>query len=110
MTQSERVILIQGDASQWYEQAIFIVKPSSPHVPVDMVAEAEKIIHNYMVKNKRPLPAGFPGKGKAKGYVPTYTPVAKKRGPSRAVDFFLNAMMILACLALAGVFLYGMVT
>jgi hypothetical protein len=112
MTASERVILIQGDASKWYDQAIFIVKPNgkAEDAPVDMVAEAEKIINNYLIKNKKPLPAGFPPNSNlsSMGYVPTVATTPKKRTPSKRVDFFLNIIIVLACLAIAGVFMYGM--
>ncbi|MCL2351776.1 MAG: hypothetical protein FWC55_04500 [Firmicutes bacterium] len=47
---SERVILIKGGQSNWFEQAIFIVKKNIPQacVPVDFVAEAERIIDGYL--------------------------------------------------------------
>ncbi|MCL2500483.1 MAG: hypothetical protein FWE90_09120 [Defluviitaleaceae bacterium] len=108
MTTAERVILIQGDANKWYDQAIFIVKPHAPRheVPVDMVAEAEKIIHNYMIKNKKPLPAGFPPT-QVTGYAPEAPPLPAKRLPGRR-DFFINIAMILACLVIAGLLAYGM--
>ncbi|MCL2189656.1 MAG: hypothetical protein FWC16_11835 [Defluviitaleaceae bacterium] len=112
MTQTERVILIQGDANKWYDQAIFIVKPDGKagNVPVDMVSEAEKIIHNYLVKNKRPLPKGLRAQGAPVGYAPASQTVntTKKRKASRRMDFYLNIIMILACLAIAGIFMYGM--
>ena len=49
----ERVILIKGDASKWYEQAIFIVNQNTPkdQIPLDFVAEAEKIIQNHIRKS-----------------------------------------------------------
>ena len=52
MGKKERVILIKGDESKWYEQAIFIVNQNTPKedMPVDFVSEAEKIIHNHVKK------------------------------------------------------------
>jgi hypothetical protein len=50
-----RIILVNGNGSEWYEQAIFIVKKSLPahRVPVDFVLEAEKVIHQYLAKRFR---------------------------------------------------------
>jgi len=110
MTTAERVILIQGDANKWYDQAIFIVKHHAPghQIPIDMVAEAEKIIENYMVKNNKPLPVGFPAPS-VKGYGLDASGT-KKRRFSKRWDFFINILMMLACLAIAGIFLYGIAT
>ena len=47
---TERVILVKGNAKSWYEQAIFIIKPTVDTQPLDFVAEAEKIIHEYNLK------------------------------------------------------------
>ena len=110
MTTAERVILINGDANKWYDQAIFIVKPGTKAnaVPGNMVDEAEHIIANYLTRNKKPLPANFPA---IRAYADTDAPATtrtKKRAGSSA-NFLLNVLMILACLALALVFIYGMV-
>jgi hypothetical protein len=46
---NERVILIRGKKSNWYEQAIFIIKPGvvKDITQVDMVEEAERVINEY---------------------------------------------------------------
>ncbi|MCL2351775.1 MAG: hypothetical protein FWC55_04495 [Firmicutes bacterium] len=51
---SERVIVVKGDQSKWFEQAIFIVKRNIPQarVPVDFVEEAERIIDGYLKGTK----------------------------------------------------------
>lgn len=95
MKANERVILIKGDASKWYDQAIFIVNKKLPpeKTPVDFVAEAEKIINSYMTKkNNTP---------------PLYKPVPKTRA-TKQFDFVLNIVMLVGCLAIAGAFLFGM--
>jgi len=53
---SERVILITGDHSKWFEQAIFIVKKnaSQASIPMDFMDEAERIIDGYLGSNKKP--------------------------------------------------------
>ena len=51
---TERVILVKGGSKKWYEQVIFIVNPKAPAnmIPVDFVAEAEKIISEYNLKRE----------------------------------------------------------
>ena len=120
MGQTERVILIKGDGTKWYNQAIFIVNKDTPkdNMPMDFVAEAEKIINNYMIRNKNaapPAPLAIGGGNLAAA------PVAVAALPKSArvggrnvkkktskVDFVLNLLMILACMAIVAVFAYGM--
>jgi len=49
-----KVIMITGDKSKWYEQAIFIVNKNSPKesLPADIVKEAELIIDSYLAGKK----------------------------------------------------------
>ena len=51
---SERVILITGDHSKWFEHAIFIVKKnvSQASIPMDFMDEAERIIDGYLGNNE----------------------------------------------------------
>ena len=55
MTEQNKVVLINGDNSKFFDQAIFIVKKNIPEnkVPVDFVAEAERIISMYLAKKRR---------------------------------------------------------
>lgn len=49
MESNKKVILINGTTSNWYEQVIFILKPTSEKkVPVNLINEAEKIINEYI--------------------------------------------------------------
>jgi hypothetical protein len=94
---NERVILIKGDASKWYNQAIFIVKKEIPpdKIPVDFVAEAEKIINKYMTgQSRKPAPAVKPQAPAAK--------VKKSR-----FDFMLNMVMLAGCLVIVGMLAFG---
>ena len=43
----KKVILVSGGSSNWYEQAIFIVKDKKSRLPIDIVKEAENIIKKY---------------------------------------------------------------
>lgn len=47
---NKKVILINGNGSKWYEQAIFIVNDTEHKVPKNIVFEAEKIINEYLNK------------------------------------------------------------
>ena len=55
MTEQNKVVLINGDNSKFFDQAIFIVKKNMPEhkMPVDFVAEAERIISAHLAKKRR---------------------------------------------------------
>ena len=55
MTEQNKVVLVNGDNSKFFDQAIFIVKKNVPekNIPVDFVAEAEKIIGMHLAKKRR---------------------------------------------------------
>lgn len=106
-TKNDRVILIKGDASKWYDQAIFIVNKNIPpdKIPVDFVAEAEKIINQYIMKKNRQ--AGHPKN--TEGFLPPSMPAkAVKPVKDKRFDFALNMIMLLGCLAIASMFIFGM--
>lgn len=92
MMNQDRVILIKGDHTKWYEQAIFIMNKNVPanKIPVDFVAEAEKII-NGRAGGAATLPSREKRAGKGSG----------------SFDLFMNVLMLLGCLALAGVMAYS---
>lgn len=51
MNEKKKVILINGNKSNWYDQVIFIVKENNQeNIPRNLVLEAEKIINDYMSK------------------------------------------------------------
>ena len=52
---SDQVVVLQGDATKWYSQAVFILNPSpqAEPAPVDFVAEAEKIIFSYVARKRK---------------------------------------------------------
>ncbi|MDR1560385.1 MAG: hypothetical protein LBS84_11970 [Clostridiales bacterium] len=54
MTEQNKVVLINGDNSKFFDQAIFIVKKNIPEnkIPVDFVAEAERIIGSHLSKKR----------------------------------------------------------
>ena len=55
MTEQNKVVLINGDNSKFFDQAIFIVKKNIPEnkIPVDFVTEAERIISVHLSKKRR---------------------------------------------------------
>ena len=121
----ERVILVKGDQSKWYDQAIFIINPATSRdkLPVDFVAEAERIINGYMDKSRRPAGQHVTGFASGPGATlalpdqsaATVAPPAEKpaKKPARkgksGSDLLLNVLMIMGCLAIALLFIYGVV-
>ncbi|MCL2385928.1 MAG: hypothetical protein FWC89_00110 [Defluviitaleaceae bacterium] len=113
---TERVILVKGDSTKWYNQAIFIVNQNMPatKMPVDFVAEAEKIIYNHITKERGKKAVGqgvytsqMPKAGHiANPSVPRTGRTGKKKASK--FDFALNVVMVLACVAIVAVFVYGM--
>ena len=112
---TERVILVKGDHTKWYNQAIFIVNQNTPQekMPMDFVAEAERIINNYMVKSKSNISLSGGNLATAPVSVATLPRPAqvaakpiKKKGSK--VDFVLNFLMLMACAAIVAVIVYGM--
>ncbi len=104
MGSKERIILIKGDAEKWYNQAIFIVNKDLPpgKLPVDFVAEAEKIIADYMRKNKQPLIKTSPPPGRI-----AVNPV-RPAGNKRKSDFFINLCLMLGCAFIVAALVYGL--
>jgi len=115
MEKKERVILIQGDDSKWYEQAIFIVNQNIKEIPADFVAEAEKIIQNYISKNdnhKVDIPSA--NIGIAYASMPTYATKSSKIikhtkfFKNKLIDYILNTVMAIGCILIAAVLMWGL--
>jgi len=55
MTEQNKVVLINGDSSKFFDQAIFIVKKNIPDnkIPMDFIAEAERIIGMHLARKRR---------------------------------------------------------
>jgi len=92
-TNDKQVILISGDSTKWYEQAIFILPKGQAKtaVPKDFLGEAEGIVRNYLRdETTPPIPSS------------THTPtsVSIPRRSRRHTNFVLNLMMLLSCAAL----------
>ncbi|MCL2285947.1 MAG: hypothetical protein FWC32_06225 [Firmicutes bacterium] len=103
---TERVVLVKGDTTKWYEQAIFIVNPnfSAAAMPVDFVTEAEKIINEYNLN-------GSSQKDAPKNHT---SPVIIKARPMGCDDhkpsIVLAVLMILACVVITAVLAYGLLS
>jgi hypothetical protein len=111
---TERVILVKGDATKWYNQAIFIVNQNTPatKMPVDFVAEAERIIYNHVTKKQKGAgPAAYTSQAKVSPAPHSnFNAPAMRTGTKKKVskfDVMLNIVMILACIAIIAVFVYG---
>lgn len=98
MAKNDRVVLIKGDNSKWYEQAIFIIKKDAPasKIPVDFVLEAENIINSYMSRT-----------GKVNGLASKYAGNSGNAGKSvvkahkSGADFIPYFAMLVCCVILA---------
>jgi len=100
---TERVILVKGDATKWYEQAIFIVNTNADTMPVDFVAEAEKIISDYNLNggNKETISQN----------VVTPPVIVRARQFEREAEkpsIILGVLMLVACIAIVAIFTYGL--
>ena len=106
---TERVILVKGDADKWYEQAIFIVNPKAQaaEMPVDFVAEAEKIIGEYNLKRatRRSSSVIIPPVQLQKSTGSKSQPVENKKPKA---NFALGFLMIVACIIIAAIFTFGL--
>ncbi|MDR1690157.1 MAG: hypothetical protein LBS21_16365 [Clostridiales bacterium] len=117
---NDRVVLIKGDNSKWYEQAIFIIKKGTEdsRLPVDFVLEAEKIIDSYMRRTDKGA-AGFwaqNGKKDAALVKEAKKPAAVRANAQKSAvtvkkkgfeDYIPYIAMIVCCLIL-GYIVYGM--
>ena len=112
MQTNEQVVVIQGDATKWYSQAVFIINPNptAEAAPVDFVAEAEKIIFRYVAKNRKY--AGDSVNAYLHYTPPTIIPAIDivpevKKKTRFKPSFLLYGLMIAACLAMAVIFAVG---
>lgn len=105
--ENKRVILITGDASRWYEQAIFIVKKniSQRSLPSDLVKEAEGIIESYMQGVTYESSKNFKSSNVRVGAPigrPLTPQISQKKKPS-GFDFMLNFVMLICCVTIFAV-------
>ena len=100
MTEQNKVVLINGDNSKFFEQAIFIVKKNIPEnkIPVDFVAEAERIISLHLARKRR-------GHDSFIRFAPEFELdmvkeelARKKRGIK--IHIFLNLVLLTACITM----------
>ena len=114
MQTNEQVVVIQGDATKWYSQVVFIMNPAAcgAKIPVDFVAEAEKIVLDYMAKKRK-----HPGDA-IHAYIDDYytppvilPPNAAMPHPKKSrrinLEFIFYGLMIAACIAITAVFAVG---
>jgi hypothetical protein len=105
MEQQNRVILISGDNSKWYEQAIFIVRKNVPEtqVPVDFVLEAERVINAYMTKKRKN--GEEPGLHGQPIEMDSVRSELVRRTRNMRLNIALNIVLLAGCLTLLGLLL-----
>ena len=107
ISDNKRVILITGDHTKWYEQAIFIVRKTAMNTAAhtDFIKEAEQIISNYMggLSPRTPQTPDTIKNSASK----------EKRAPSRkqrtVFDTIVNVMIIVAATVLLSLLSRGLV-
>ena len=110
--ENKRVVLINGNTTSWFEQAIVIVKDGQMRDGFEggrptpsLVEQAEKIVNSYnpfkeyqnfssMTVAKAPKPAAINTSNNT---------VAKKSSKNSRIDIFLNLSVLIGCVVLAGV-------
>jgi len=93
IAENKRVVLITGNSSKWYEQAIFVIKKDigAKQLPVDFVKEAENIIENYM--------KSLEGEEKPHMFPLTQTmhePIFEKKHSKKGFSWIITLSMVVA--------------
>jgi len=115
MQTNEQVVVIQGDPTKWYSQVVFILNPNqtADKTPIDFVAEAEKIIFNYVEKKRKYTGDSIQA---YLNYTPPIIIPAKKITPPfkerkrLKPSFLLYILMAAACVALAAIVGFGLIS
>jgi len=108
--ENKRIVLINGDTASWFEQAIIIVRDGHAlngfedgRPTPNLVAQAEKIVNGCnpfrAYQNFAAKPATAP---KCHGE-PARAAQSKAAASKNSFDSFLNLMMIVGCVVIAGV-------
>ena len=107
--ENKRVVFIHGDTSSWFEQAIIIVKDGQMKDGFEggrpkpsLVEQAERIVNGYnpFRAYQNFAPRAIKG-NQAAGAANTAPP--KKSAKSSSFDAYLNIIMLISCIVLAGV-------
>ena len=100
MTEQNKVVLVNGDNSKFFDQAIFIVKKNIPDnkIPVDFVAEAEKIIGLHLAKKRRSRETYIRFAPEFELDMLKEELSRKKRGIK--IHMFLNLVLLTACITM----------
>jgi hypothetical protein len=98
--ENKRVVLITGNQSKWYEQAIFVIRKDAGRKPPpkDFVREAESIIDNYM-RTLDKSDDDFPTTLLPVNPAILDAPKPKQRKRSN-FDWVLNLTMLAACVVI----------
>ena len=105
ISDNKRVILITGDHTKWYEQAIFIVRKNAPekNMPTDfIIREAEMVINNYMSGLAARTPKSLDDKGDTGDVAAVHETPSKPKAKKQRTKFdtVVNALIIFAAATL----------
>ena len=106
--ENKRVVFINGDTSSWFEQAIVIVKDGkmpdgfeAGRPTPSLVEQAERIVNGYNPFRAYQNFAPKAAKGGQTAGAAASAP--KKPAKSGGFDMYLNMIMLVGCVILAGV-------
>ncbi|MCL2752873.1 MAG: hypothetical protein FWE44_01840 [Defluviitaleaceae bacterium] len=104
---NRKIVLLKGDNSKCYEQAIFILRPQAAGMAeIDFVKEAERIISGETLQQKlaekygQSEPSSLRNNTKKDG---------NSKPPKNSVDKKLNIALIVTGLVLVAAFLYNII-
>jgi len=113
MDEDKKIIRIMGGKSKWFEEAIFVLKDKNKRtdMPKNFVAEAEKIINDYMLRkyslNNTLASAYSASQPKYKNVKNTKSTrdVKNTKKRNKKIDTILNVSIIVCCIFI-GLILY----
>lgn len=79
-----RIVLIKGSNSEWYDQVIFVLKHANAAAKKDLVQEAEKILNQYMATARQKYRSSIEARPSAAPKAPTAAPKAGSTTPAKA--------------------------
>ena len=114
---NRKVVLLKGDSTKWYEQAIFIMRSGASESEIDFVLEAEKIINSQGLHNsiskKYDAHNFFTTAPATTLPAPAPSPAAKQKESAKTqaknanLDFKLNLGLLFIGLLIAAVIVYN---
>jgi|GEM_PF-6067436 len=110
--ENKRIVLLNGDSSSWFEQAIIIVKDGQMRDGFEggrptpsLVEQAERIVNGYnpFKAYQKFAPKAVSGGTKPQAAGTGNSAQPRKSAKGSSFDTFLNVVVLVSCVVLAGV-------